>query len=67
MIHLWFDKLILMFQKEVANRIISKHNTSNYGRLSIIANWKLEINKIIDIKPHSFKPKPKVPWTYLLC
>ena len=64
--NVWFDKLILMFQKEVANRIISKHNTSNYGRLSIIANWKLEINKIIDIKPHSFKPKPKVDSSLLV-
>ena len=55
-----FKKLILMFQKEVADRIISKFNTSNYGRLSIISNWKLDIKKIIDIKPHSFSPKPKI-------
>ena len=57
---IWFDKLILMFQKEVADRIISKFNTSTYGRLSIICNWKLNIKKIIDIKPNSFWPKPKV-------
>ncbi len=56
----WFKKLILMFQKEVADRIISKYNESNYGRLSIISNWKLNIKKIIDIKPVSFFPKPKV-------
>ena len=62
----WFDELILMFQKEVADRIISKHNTSNYGRLSIISNWKLEIKKITDIKPISFKPKPKVDSTLLI-
>ena len=43
-----------MFQKEVADRIISKFNSSNYGRLSILANWKLNIKKIIDIKPNSF-------------
>ena len=49
-----------MFQKEVADRIISKFNTSNYGRLSILANWKLEIKKICDIKPESFFPKPKI-------
>ena len=49
-----------MFQKEVAERIISKFNTSSYGRLSILANWKLEISKICDIKPVSFSPKPKV-------
>ena len=49
-----------MFQKEVADRIISKHNSSKYGRLSILANWKLNVEKIIDIKPSSFFPKPKV-------
>ncbi len=62
----WFDKLILMFQKEVANRIISEHNTSNYGRLSIISNWKLNIKKIMDISPHSFYPKPKVDSSLLI-
>ncbi len=38
----WFDHLVLMFQKEVADRIIAKFNTSSYGRLSIVANWKLK-------------------------
>ena len=56
----WFEALILMFQKEVADRIIAKSNNSNYGRLSILSNWKLKINKICDIKPHSFSPKPKI-------
>ncbi len=58
--YFWFDCLILMFQKEVADRINAKYNTSNYGRLSILANWKLKIKKICDIKPSSFSPKPKV-------
>ena len=49
-----------MFQKEVADRIISEHNSSNYGRLSIIANWKLDIKKITDISPNCFSPKPKI-------
>ena len=57
---IWFRNFILMFQKAVADRILSKYNSSNYGRLSIIANWKLEIKKIIDIKPNSFSPKPKI-------
>ena len=57
---IWFEKLILMFQKEVADRIISKYNCSQYGRLSILANWKLDVKKIIDIKPTSFSPKPKI-------
>jgi len=56
----WFDHLILMFQKEVADRIISKPNSSNYGRLSVLSNWKLNIKKICDIKPGSFSPKPKI-------
>ncbi len=56
----WFEALILMFQKEVADRIIANFNSSNYGRLSILANWKLNIKKITDIKPNSFHPKPKI-------
>ena len=62
----WFDYLVLMFQKEVADRIISKFNTSNYGRLSILTNWKLKVDKICDIKPVSFFPKPKVDSSLLL-
>ena len=56
----WFECLILMFQREVAERIIANFNTSKYGRLAIISNWKLNIKKICDIKPISFSPKPKV-------
>ena len=56
----WFENLILMFQKEVANRIISDYNCSDYGRLSILANWKLNIKKIMDVKPNSFLPKPRI-------
>lgn len=62
----WFDHLILMFQKEVADRIIAKFNTSAYGRLSVISNWKLEVKKIFDVKPESFSPKPKIDSTLLL-
>ena len=56
----WFDHLILMFQKEVADRIIAQFNTSTYGRLSILANWRLNITKICDISPESFSPRPKI-------
>ena len=62
----WFETLILMFQKEVADRIISKFNSSKYGRLSILSNWKLEVKKVCDIKPDSFYPKPKVTSTLLI-
>ena len=56
----WFDYLVLMFQKEVADRIISDFNNSTYGRLSILANWRLHIKKVCDIKPESFSPRPKI-------
>ena len=62
----WFECLVLMFQKEVADRIIAEFNTSNYGRLSIICNWKLNIKKICDIKPGAFSPKPKIDSSLLL-
>ena len=61
----WFSNLILMFQKEVADRIIAQFNTSAYGRLSILANWRLKINKICDISPESFSPRPKVQSTLI--
>ena len=61
----WFDALILMFQKEVANRIIAEFNTSYYGRLSILSQWKLNIKKMFEIKPTSFSPKPKIESTLL--
>ena len=57
---IWFNCLVLMFQKEVADRIISKFNTKDYGRLSILANWRLKIKKIFDIQPSCFQPKPKI-------
>ena len=62
----WFESLVLMFQKEVAERIIAESNTSKYGRLSILSNWKLNIKKITDIKPESFSPRPKIDSTLLL-
>ena len=62
----WFDSLILMFQKEFADRIISEFNNSNYGRLSILSSWKLNVKKILDIKPQSFSPRPKIDSSLLL-
>ena len=62
---IWFDYLILMFQKEVADRIISDFNTKSYGRLTILANWRLNIKKICDVSPVSFQPKPKIYSTVL--
>ena len=56
----WFENMVLMFQKEVADRIVASVNTSNYGRLAVLAKWKLEIEKICDVRPSSFYPKPKI-------
>ena len=60
-----FKKLILMFQKEVADRIIAEENTRDYGRITILANWKFNIRKILDINPECFFPKPKIKSTLL--
>ena len=62
----WFESLLLMFQKEVADRIIAESNNSKYGRLSILTNWKLNVEKIINIKPQSFSPRPKIDSSLLL-
>ena len=61
-----YKKLVLMFQKEVADRILAKENSKNYGRLSIFSSWKLNIKKIMDINPSSFFPKPKVMSSLLI-
>jgi 16S rRNA (adenine1518-N6/adenine1519-N6)-dimethyltransferase len=62
----WFESLTLMFQKEVADRIISEFNSSKYGRLSILSSWKLNVKKVMDIKPQSFAPRPKIDSSLLL-
>jgi len=56
----WYKKLILMFQKEVAERIVAGTNTKNYGRLSIISNWKLKVKKHFNVSKNCFYPKPEV-------
>jgi len=50
----WYKKLILMFQKDVAERITAEPNTKNYGRLSIISNWKLKITKHFELSKSCF-------------
>ena len=60
-----FKRLILMFQKEVANRIIAKVNTKEYSRITILANWKFNIKKIFDVSPNCFFPRPKIESTLL--
>tara|TARA_B100001063_G_C16749870_1_gene549658 strand:- start:193 stop:1023 length:831 start_codon:yes stop_codon:yes gene_type:complete len=55
-----FDLLTLMFQKEVADRIIAKPGSKNYGRLSILTNWLTKSKRLFDIPSDAFIPKPKV-------
>ena len=55
-----FKKLILMFQKEVADRIVAKVNTKDYSRITILSNWKFYIKKHFDINPECFSPRPKI-------
>ena len=54
------SKMILMFQKEVAERILADVNSKEYSRITILSKWKFDIKKIIDVKPNSFFPSPKV-------
>ena len=62
----FYKKLVLLFQKEVADRIVADYNTKCYSRISIISNWKFNIKKIIDIAPESFFPKPKIKSSLLI-
>ena len=61
----WYSMLILMFQKEVADRIIAKTGTKIFGRLSVLANWRLEIKKHFNVSKNCFFPKPKINSTVL--
>jgi 16S rRNA (adenine1518-N6/adenine1519-N6)-dimethyltransferase len=61
-----YKKLVLMFQKEVADKIVAKFNTSNYGRLAIIVAARLKITNRFDVSPNSFWPIPKVKSTILV-
>lgn len=56
----WFNSLILMFQKEVADRILSEHNSKKYGRISILGSAFYSIKKITDVNKNDFFPVPKV-------
>ena len=60
-----YDKLILMFQKEMAERITGKHGSSKYGRLSILTEYRLNILNKFNVSPNCFFPKPKVNSTVI--
>jgi 16S rRNA (adenine1518-N6/adenine1519-N6)-dimethyltransferase len=56
----WFDVMVLMFQREVAERIVARENDEAYGRLGVLANWRAETKILFDISPAAFVPQPKV-------
>jgi len=56
----WYDRLVLMFQREVAERIVAKPGSKTYGRLSVLAGWRTEAKMLFDIAPSAFVPPPKV-------
>ena len=56
----WYDMMVLMFQREVAERIVARENDEAYGRLGVLANWRCETKILFDISPAAFVPQPKV-------
>jgi 16S rRNA (adenine1518-N6/adenine1519-N6)-dimethyltransferase len=56
----WYDMMVLMFQREVAERIVARENDQAYGRLGVLANWRAETKILFDISPAAFVPQPKV-------
>lgn len=56
----WFDRLTLMFQREVADRIVANPHTKDYGRLSVLAQWRTRPRILFTVPPDAFTPRPKV-------
>jgi 16S rRNA (adenine1518-N6/adenine1519-N6)-dimethyltransferase len=56
----WYDMMVLMFQREVAERIVAHEDDEAYGRLGVLANWRAETKILFDISPAAFVPQPKV-------
>jgi 16S rRNA (adenine1518-N6/adenine1519-N6)-dimethyltransferase len=56
----WYEMMVLMFQREVAERIVAHENTEAYGRLGVLANWRAETKILFDISPAAFVPPPQV-------
>jgi len=56
----WYDCMVLMFQREVAERIVATENDEAYGRLGVLANWRAQTKMLFDISPAAFVPPPKV-------
>lgn len=56
----WWTSLTLMFQKEVAMRLVAKPGTADYGRLSVLAQWRTAPERLFDVSPQAFVPPPKI-------
>jgi len=56
----WYDSLVLMFQREVAERIVATSGSKAYGRLAVLAGWRTEAKIMFDVPPTAFVPPPKV-------
>ncbi len=56
----WYDSLLLMFQREVAERIVAKVGDKAYGRLAVLAGWRTEARILFDVAPTAFVPSPAV-------
>jgi 16S rRNA (adenine1518-N6/adenine1519-N6)-dimethyltransferase len=56
----WFDRLVLMFQREVADRIVAAPGGKDYGRLAVLAQWRTKPRILFSLPPDAFTPKPKV-------
>jgi 16S rRNA (adenine1518-N6/adenine1519-N6)-dimethyltransferase len=56
----WYDSLVLMFQREVAERIVAAPGSKSYGRLAVLAGWRTAARILFDISPAAFVPPPKV-------
>lgn len=56
----WFSSLTLMFQREVAERIVAAPGTKAYGRLAVLAGWRTQARILFDVAPSAFVPPPKV-------
>jgi 16S rRNA (adenine1518-N6/adenine1519-N6)-dimethyltransferase len=56
----WYDRLVLMFQREVAERIVAVPGGKQYGRLSVLTSWRTRARILFDVHPSAFVPPPKV-------
>ena len=56
----WYDRMVLMFQNEVAERIVATPGTKAYGRLAVLSQWRAQVRKVLTLSPEAFTPPPKV-------